>query len=191
MYWYKEKFCLGHLWEFKGWTLFIELNWFTEIVGSSLSCFLSTKWQFSKSITWKGGWEGGGEKRPTAELRDLINQPYMLLLLMGISSCVNHSNNHLSSPFPACVQFPPALWIFFWVGGGIMGQLYTGYPTLLLSLISLCNLLSPSALTWLLFHSYFPFLASLLRNGKWLLQWLIWWIIFLNLFSNALKYGLN
>ena len=152
---------------------------------------MNTKWQFSKSITWKGGWEGGGEKRPTAELRDLINQPYMLLLPMSISSCVNHSNNHLSSPFPACVQSPPALWIFFWVGGGIMGQLCTGYPTLLLSLISLCNLLSPSALTWLLFHSCFPVLASLLRNGKRLLQWLIWGIIFLNLFSNALKYGLN
>ena len=58
----------------------------------------------------KGGMGGGGgEKRPSAEIRDLINQPYMLLLLMGISLCVNHSNNHLSSPFPACVQFPPAL----------------------------------------------------------------------------------
>ena len=111
----------------------------------------------------KGGWEGGGEKRPSAKLRDLINQPYMLLLSMGISSCVNHSYNHLSSPFPACLQSPPALWIFFWAGGWDKGgQIYTGYPTPLLSLISLCKLLSPSACKIAYFYFILVFFLKIL-----------------------------
>lgn len=150
-----------------------------EIMGSSLFCFFSAKWQhsnyggnFAKAFFWwrkgDGGWERGEEK-PSAELRDLIDT----------LKCYCHPG-----------QPPPEKWVIFPIPSPLpsdwSGRVYRSYST---------PFPLASAFSWVLFQSWFSIPASLLRNGKGLL----WEMgkgssngnIFINLCSDTLKYGFD